>query len=428
MKIAIAGYGLEGKASFNYWNTPDNEITIVDERSDVPDLPEGVATIVGPEAFSRLAEFDLILRSPSINPKKLPYGDKVWSATNEFFAKCPAEIIGVTGTKGKGTTCSLIAGILRAAGKTVHLVGNIGTPALAELPKIQPGDVVVYELSSFQLWDIKKSPQTAVILPIEPDHLDVHDDWDDYVAAKTNIARFQYQPDETIYHSGNDVSKQIGKHSSAVQVSYCSKAGAYVKDGWFWLRETRLCTTDSLRLPGQHNIENACAAITAVAAFMKDEEVGFAEAVKQGLSQFDGLPHRLKFVAEKKGVKYYDDSIATTPSAAMAAVNAFNEGKIIILGGKSKGGSYDELLQLCERTGTKVIAIGAIGQHLTDLCAQHGVVCRYVDGLMDEAVAAADEMALSGDVVLLSPAAASFDQYDNYAVRGDQFIAAVNQL
>lgn len=428
MKIAIAGYGLEGKASFNYWNTPDNKVTIVDERNDVPDLPEGVATIVGSEAFSRLAEFDLIIRSPSINPKKLSYGDKVWSATNEFFAKSPAEIIGVTGTKGKGTTCSLIASILRAAGKTVHLVGNIGTPALAELPKIQPKDVVVYELSSFQLWDIKKSPQTAVILPVEPDHLDVHDDWDDYVVAKANIARFQYPPDETIYHPGNEVSKQIAEDSRAIRVPYLSETSTYVKDGWFWLGETKLCSTDSLRLPGQHNIENACAAIAAVAAFMKDEEIGFAEAVKRGLSTFDGLPHRLKFVAERKGVKYYDDSIATTPSAAMAAVSAFSEGKIIILGGKSKGGSYDELLQLCERTGTKVITIGAIGRHLTDLCAQHGVVCRYVDGLMDEVVAAADEMAVRGDVVLLSPAAASFDQYDNYAARGDQFIAAVNQL
>lgn len=428
MKIAIAGYGVEGKASFLYWNTAENDVTIVDERSEVPDLPEGVPTILGAEAFSQLTAFDLIIRSPSINPKKLPYGDKVWSATNEFFAKCPAEIIGVTGTKGKGTTCSLIAIILQAAGKTVHLVGNIGTPALAELPKVHSGDVVVYELSSFQLWDIKKSPQTAVILPIEPDHLDVHDDWDDYVAAKANIARFQYPPDETIYHPENDTSKQIGEDHGAVRIPYLSETGAYVKDGLFWLKETKLCSTDCLHLPGQHNVENACAAITAAAAFLKDEEVGLAEAVKQGLSMFDGLPHRLKFVIEKKGVKYYDDSIATTPSAAMAAVSAFDEGKVIILGGQSKGGSYDELLRLCERTGTKVIAIGAIGQHLADLCAQHGVVGRYVDGLMDEVVAAADEMAVRGDVVLLSPAAASFDQYDNYAVRGDQFITAAERL
>lgn len=428
MKIAIAGYGLEGKASYEYWHAQNHEVTIADERNELDGVPAGVRTILGSDAFSRLAEFDLIIRSPSINPKKLPYGEKVWSATNEFFAKCPAEIIGVTGTKGKGTTCSLITSILKAAGKTVHLVGNIGAPALAELSKIQPGDIVVYELSSFQLWDIKKSPYIAVVLPIEPDHLDIHDGWDDYIAAKTNIVRFQYSPDETVYYPNNEASESIGKKSQAILKPYMSPAGAYVQDGWFWFERTKLCPVDDLRLPGNHNIENACAAITAAAAFIKDEEIEFKAAVQQGLHEFDGLPHRLKFVAEKKGVKYYDDSIATTPSAAMAALKAFDVGKVLILGGKSKGGSYDELLKQCERSGVKVIAIGEIGRHIAELCSQYGVVCRFVDGLMDEVVAVADEMAMQGDVVLLSPAAASFDQYDNYAARGDQFIAAVERL
>jgi len=131
MNIALAGFGQEGRASYEYWSTPENTLTIADEREIIDGLPDGVPTILGADAFAKLGEFDLIIRSPGVNPKKLPYGEKVWSPTNEFFAKCPAPIIGVTGTKGKGTTSSLIAGILKTAGKTVHLVGNIGTPAYA---------------------------------------------------------------------------------------------------------------------------------------------------------------------------------------------------------------------------------------------------------------------------------------------------------
>ena len=168
MKIAIAGYGVEGRANYEYWNTPENQVVIVDER-DIPtnELPSiDTSVITGTDAFARLEGYDMVVRTAGLAPSKIRTDGKIWSSTNEFFEKCPAPIVGVTGSKGKGTTSSLIAGILRAAGKKVHLLGNIGVPALSALSEIEPDDIVVYELSSFQLWDIKRSPNVAVVLHI----------------------------------------------------------------------------------------------------------------------------------------------------------------------------------------------------------------------------------------------------------------------
>ena len=423
MKIAIAGFGLEGKANYEYWKALGHDLTIVDEREQLDEVPAGAATMLGPDAFSKLEGFDMVVRTAGLNPHKIHTDGKVWSSTNEFFVACPAPIIGVTGTKGKGTTASLIAGILRAAGREVHLVGNIGVSALGELPSITPDGIVVFELSSFQLWDAERSPHTAVVLGIEPDHLNVHASMAEYVEAKAQVAAHQTPDDVVIFNADNEYSQEIAQRSPGRKLGYLSGEAGHIKDGTFYYQDMAVCPTDSLQIAGYHNQENAAAAISAVWEYTQD-----TEAIERGLKGFAGLPHRLKLVREVRGIRYFDDSIATTPSSAMAAIRAFSEEKVIILGGQSKGGSYDELLRLCEETGTKVIAIGSNGRELADRCAQLGVVCRYVDGLIDEVVRAADEIATAGDVVLLSPATASFDQYQSYADRGDQFAQAVNQL
>ena len=429
MKIAIAGFGLEGRVSYGYFRRkfPEAQLVIADEKS-VKDIPHGATLRTGVDVFSeQLVDFDLVVRSPSVSPDKIRTEGKVWSATNEFFAECPAQIVGVTGTKGKGTTCSLIASILKKAGKTVHLVGNIGVPALEVLPIIQSEDIVVYELSSFQLWDLEKSPHVAVVLMIEPDHLGVHRDLAEYVEAKANIAKFQTAEDLVIYHPTNQYSRDIAMASKARKQRYgvADEDGIFVKNDWFYRGENAICSVDTLQLAGAHNRENACAAISAALEVVPELT---NDQIAEGLAAFTGLPHRLKYVGEVNGVKYYDDSIATTPGSAIAALRAFTAPKIIILGGSDKGADYRDVISVAKNTDSRVIAIGQTGQEINELCLELDVEVLREYVLMSDIVHVAAEMASPGDVVILSPASASFDQYTGYSDRGDKFIGAVNRL
>ncbi len=428
MNIALAGYGLEGKASYEYWSAqPDVHITIVDENP-ITDAPVDAAIITGKDAFSKLKGFDVVVRTAGLAPHKITTNGKVWSATNEFFEKCPAPIIGVTGSKGKGTTASLIASILKAAGKNVWLVGNIGLPALNVLPKVTEEDIVVYELSSFQLWDIEKSPQVAVVLHIEPDHLDVHVDFEDYVEAKAQIARNQITTDRIVYNVDNQWSAQIAKDSVGQLLPYPSERTAHVRAQSFYYGETEVCPTDNLLLPGAHNQDNACAAITAVWPWVQN-----GATIAEGLRGFNGLPHRLKFVRTINGVGYYDDSIATTPGSAIAAIKAFPAPKVLIMGGSSKGADFSELAEVAalEQSRVKsVLLIGDEAHRIADFLGRAGYTnYEFMNDVpFTTVVETAQQIAESGDVVILSPSCASFGQFKNYQDRGEQFIAAVENL
>lgn len=427
MKIAIAGYGVEGQENYRYWSQfPGAELTIVDERNLSPEeLPAGADTLLGEGAFSTLNGFDLVIRTAGLAPRKISTDGRVWSATNEFFAKCPATIIGVTGSKGKGTTASLIVSILEKAGKTVWFVGNIGKPALEVLAEVKPDDIVVYELSSFQLWDIQRSPHTAVVLYIEQEHLDVHDSMEDYVAAKRRITEYQKGDDLLIYNHQNQYAQSIANHSHAHKIGYPSRWNAHIEDDHFYYDEHKICSTHALRIRGEHNLENALAAIDAVWQYTQEPAV-----IEAGLADFKGLPHRLSFVTTVGGVEYYDDSIATTPSAAVAAMKSFEQPKVIILGGSSKGSDFGALVE--EIIHQKAFAV-LIGDEATNLASSldgrdyHDYVIAN-DQTMPAIVAEARRHAEPGSVVLLSPAAASFGLFKNYADRGDQFIAAVRAL
>lgn len=429
MNIALLGYNIENASVYNFLKTihVGAKFTVYDQ-SDSParQLPEGVDFVGGLDSFMDVGA-DLVVRSPGVSPHKINPSAKVTTATQLFFENSPTKnIIGVTGSKGKGTTCSFIASIMQAAGVRVHLVGNIGQPALDEIDKIEPDDVVVYELSSFQLWDLTVSPQTAVILMIEPDHLDVHVDMNEYVGAKSHITAYQSSSDRLVYQSHNSLASAIATASIATKLPVSSPEGFHVREGYFWYREQKLCSTSQVKLQGSHNLDNALAAIAASWPVVSDPAV-----IATGLAAFTGLDHRLKPVGSSGGVDYYDDSIATTPGSAIASIKSFEQPKILIVGGSDKGADYQPLAEAIRDTESVklVITIGANGDQIADILAQAGLedrVSRQSNlATMSQIVELASQSAQPGDVVILSPAAASFDMFTSYKDRGDQFIAAV---
>jgi UDP-N-acetylmuramoylalanine--D-glutamate ligase len=427
MKIAILGYGVEGKSAYTYFSTiyPEAAFSIYDNQTEAGSSLPPRASFAGSITNSSEIAADIVVRSPSVSPHTITSTGRITSVTQEFFQTCPAPIIGVTGTKGKGTTSSLIADILRAAGETVHLVGNIGTPALDELAKITSNDVVVYELSSFQLWDMERSPHTAVVLMIEPDHLDVHTSLKDYIDAKAHITRYQHENDQIIYHPTNPYSFQIAQQSLGQKITYSTEKTAHISQDKIYMNDQEICAVSDVVLPGAHNLENICAAITATWSYTQD--VG---AIQHAIKNFTGLPHRLKYVAKNHEVAYYDDSISTTPGSAIAALKAFSAPKVIILGGSSKGADFAPLAE--ELLTSNIRHVLLIGQEATriqnelDMRGFHQY--EVVDGDMNEIVQKAAHYAQAGDVIILSPACASFGMFTSYKDRGQQFTKAVNAL
>lgn len=427
MRVAIAGYGVEGAVNCKYWLDQGAEVVVFDQKTE-PDstLPAGIELRSGENVFSEMDGFDLVVRTASLNPKLIKTDGKVWSATNEFFAQCPAPIIGVTGTKGKGTTCTLIAKILKNTGRTVHLVGNIGVPALEVLPDIQADDIVVFELSSFQLWDIEQSPETAVLLMIEQDHMNVHEGMDDYVMAKANIGRFQTEDNLLVLHPTNPLTAKAATVSPAHKKHYMTSEGATIVDDKVKIDGTDICSVSDVGLLGAHNLENICAAITAAWRYTQS-----VAAIAEAVRDFKGLEHRLEFVRELDGVRYYNDSFSTGPGATRAAINSFSEPLVLIVGGSDKGAGMAPLIDALDSQKHRVILIGSSADALEQQCKEHGfeaVVNAGSATTMADIVAVAQSHAQVGDVVLLSPAHASFDMFKNVYDRGTQFKAEVSKL
>lgn len=373
-----------------------------------------------------IEQYDLIFRHATTRPGLLlPSGVEITSMTREFFKNCQAPIIGVTGTKGKGTTSTLISRILENSGLKTHLTGNIGVPALQKLTDIKAQDIVVFELSSYKLWDMKQSPHIAVVLMVEPEHLDVHSDVDDYIQAKTNIARWQGEADVVIYHPSNELSAKIANVGIGQKLKYLSPQGANIKDGQLVIEEQIICAVEDFGLLGKHNHENIAAAVTAAWRYTQD-----TTAIAKAIKEFKGLEHRLQQVAVKHGVVYIDDSFGTTPATAVAAVKSFAQPKVLILGGSDKGSDFHDLGQAVADSNVKRALL--IGQMAKKIAAELDKVgysqYELVTGSMADVVARAAEVSQEGDVVLLSPACASFDMFKDYIDRAEQFRTAAEAL
>lgn len=403
-KIAILGYGIEGADAEKFLKSFGAEVTILDKKNDINYL-------------KNLSKFDIIVRSPGVY-RFLPEiieaernGTIITSAIKIFFENCPGKIIGVTGTKGKGTTSTLIYEILKADGRDVYLSGNIGKPYLELLSKLSKDSWVVMEMSSFQLIDLDTSPHIAVVLNITLDHMDWHKNRKEYVDAKKNIVSHQTSNDFAVINSEYETPKSfaINAKGKVVEFSRHALEAKFKKD---------------LLLRGEHNLENIAAAV-AVGGVLKIDDNKILKVVRN----FKGLEHRLELVDEINGISFYNDSFATGPQPTIAAISSFTEPETLILGGSDKGLDYTELrIKIEEKDNVKnLILMGDIGEKIgKDIKGKN--IINLGKTSMIQVVKKSFEMTHKGGVVILSPAAASFDMFKNYKDRGDQFKKAVKYL
>jgi UDP-N-acetylmuramoylalanine--D-glutamate ligase len=422
-KVAILGFGIEGRDAINFLINRGAKVTLFDKKEerelDFSGIEkEKIEIITGKNYLSvGLTNFDFIVRSPGVYRYNSEIVDaekngcQITSAVKIFFDECPGKIIGVTGTKGKGTTSTLIYEILKADKRDVYLCGNIGKPYLEILPKLKKDSWVILEMSSFQLIDMKVSPYIAVVLNITVDHLDWHKDREEYVNAKKNIVSHQNPNDFALINEEYETPKSFAEIAKG-RVVFFSKDSLEEK------------FKEKLLLRGEHNLENIAAAV-ATAKIIGVPEGKILETVRS----FKGLEHRLELVDTINGITFYNDSFATSSQPTIAAINSFNVPETLILGGSDKGLDFGELQGVIEKKENvkNLILIGLIGGKIGE-----GIKGKNIINLghttMAEIVKKAYEVTPHGGVIILSPAAASFDMFKNYKDRGNQFKKTVLSL
>lgn len=406
-KVAIIGAGLEGLDAEKFLVKKGAKVTILDQKQ-------------GDNYLKDLDRYDLIIRSPGVYPYKKELleaqkkGIRITTPTHIFFDEFGGQIIGVTGTKGKGTTSTLIYEILKKAGFDVYLGGNIGKPLLTLSSILTPKSFVVMEMSSFQLIDLPVSPNIAVVLNITSDHMDWHKNQKEYIDAKKNIVAHQSAHDWAVINKEYKSSLSFAKSTKANVILFSKKTleDKYKKD---------------LILRGEHNLENISAAVSVTKILnIKPEDI--EEVVKK----FKGLEHRLEFVREVGGIKFYNDSFATGPQPTIAAIKSFTEDETLILGGSDKGLSYKELGKVINnhKNIKNIILIGTTSDKIDQFLDKHLSFSIYhlAFAKMNEIVKKSLEVSKKGSVVILSPASASFDMFENYKDRGNQFKNEVLKL
>lgn len=440
-RLVILGLARQGKALARFALGRGAKVVVSDLRSAeilskaLSELaPDNIDYVLGEHPLSLLDDADVIAISGSV-PADAPFvnaararGIPITNDSQEFLRRCPVPTIGITGSAGKSTTTSLVGAMSQADGKTTFIGGNLGFPLIETVDQIQQGDIVVQELSSFQLEIWKQSPHVATILNITPNHLDRHKTMAVYTEAKANILRFQTSRDIAIlparglenllplvqgrlrlFGSGVDIEDGACIHGDDI----------ILRDGG---REWIICQRSDVQLRGKHNLLNVLAAVTLA------DSVGISHtAMQQAIASFTGIAHRLELVATVNGVQYINDSIATAPERAVAAINAFEQPLILLAGGRDKDLDWDDWARLVKDRCKSVILFGEIREMVGNKLANASFPVRQVETL-EEAVSAAARESDVGDVVLLSPGGTSFDAYVDFAERGEHFRQLVKAL
>ena len=438
-RITFVGVGRSNLPLIEQFKAHGAAVSVRDKRSEAALGEDGEALkklgakLICGEDYLESIDEDMLFRAPGV-PYLLPElqkaranGVAVTSEMEVFFDLCPCKIYAVTGSDGKTTTTSVIAEMLKAAGKTVHLGGNIGRPLLPEIRDVKPEDVAVVELSSFQLISMRRSPNVAVITNLSPNHLDVHKDMDEYIAAKENIYLHQHEGDIAIFNEDNDITRSLSEKVSARMRLFSRREevadGTFLRGDTIVLRhdgcEEAVMQISDIRLPGMHNVENYLAAVTAL-----DGLVPY-EVMRETARTFAGVEHRIEPVRTIRGVQWYNDSIASSPTRTIAGLNAFNEKVILLAGGYDKHIPFAPLAPEVVKHVKLLILCGAtadaIEKAVRECPGYHGspeiVRCES----LEDCVKTAYERAVCGDIVTLSPACAAFDQFANFMERGKAF-------
>lgn len=448
-KVAFIGTGVSHTELILMFRDKGIAVTVCDKRTadkfqETYDRlsAKGVQFILGENYLDTLTDFDVVFRTPgmyfnnSALTKAREAGVVVTSEMEVFFDLCPCKIYGVTGSDGKSTSTTLIAEILAASGKTVHKGGNIGRALLPIIERIHEEDCAVVELSSFQLISMRKSPDTALITNITPNHLDVHGTMEEYIQCKTNLITHQNAFSRTVLNLDNEGTRALAGLVRGQLVWFSRREkperGAYLReDGMLCYTEngtdTPVVHRDDIRIPGMHNVENF---LGVIAALWGDAPVSaFVKVAKE----FGGVEHRIEFVRELAGVKWYNDSIATSPTRVLAGLRSFSQRIIVIAGGYDKKIPFEPMAEtVCERVKL-LILMGATAEKIEKaITAAPNYDPEHIRILhassMEEAVLTAKREALPGDIVTLSPACASFDLYPNFEARGLHFKRLVKEL
>lgn len=450
-KVAFIGAGVSHKTLIREFVELGAQVTLCDQKKSIEEFGDyadtlrelGVALSLGEHYLDGFKGQDIIMRTPGFvgyfeKPLQdaMAAGTMVTSEVELFFEFCPCKIVAVTGSDGKTTTTTLIAKFLEAAGRRVHLGGNIGAALLPMLPEVQPDDVAVVELSSFQLISMHASPDIAVVTNVTPNHLDHHKDMQEYIDAKRNILLYQKQPCRAVLGYENEVSRSMQADCKGEQVWFTrlheTDNGAFLReDGMLCMAENGVITPflaqKDVKLRGLHNIENLLAAAAAVWGLVP------VEAIQKVGSTFTGVEHRIEPVRVLDGVTYYNDSIASSPTRTIAGLRSFAQKVILIAGGYDKKIPYEPLAPEILAHVKLLILMGATGPRIEKAVREHpdfaasGLTILHANGMQD-AVELARANAKPGDEVTLSPASASFDLYPNFEVRGRDYKKIVNSL